>query len=123
MKPDLFRFRKLFAVVLVAGAFATLALAHNKLMKTEPAGGAVLKTSPAHVELWFAEKPDPAVSKIAVKGPAGAIELGATRSTDKSLVADVKGVLGDGQYTVSWQTSGDDGHVSKGEFGFRVQAH
>jgi methionine-rich copper-binding protein CopC len=123
MKTDFFRFRYLLAVVLVAGAFATLALAHNKLMKTEPADGAVLKTSPAHVEMWFAEKPDPALSKISVKGPAGTVETGATRGTDKTLLADVKGTLADGKYTVNWQTSGDDGHVSKGEFGFSVQAH
>jgi methionine-rich copper-binding protein CopC len=123
MKNDFFRFRNLLSGVLVAGAFATLALAHNKLIKTEPADGAMLKTAPAHIELWFAEKPDPALSKISLKGPNGAIETGATRGTDKSLISDVKSKLADGKYTVNWQTSGDDGHVSKGEFSFGVQAH
>jgi methionine-rich copper-binding protein CopC len=118
-----FRFRNLLSVVIVAGAFATLALAHNKLMKTEPADGVMLKTAPAHIELWFAEKPDAALSKISLKGPNGAVETGATRGTDKSLISDVKSKLADGKYTVNWQTSGDDGHVSKGEFGFSVQAH
>jgi methionine-rich copper-binding protein CopC len=116
------RTRKFLAAVLFAGALATVALAHNKLVKTEPADGSVVKSSPAHVEIWFAEKPDPALSKISVKGAAGAVVMGATRGTDKSLIADLKGKLADGKYTVDWQTSGDDGHVSKGQFGFTVQA-
>jgi methionine-rich copper-binding protein CopC len=121
MKRNFFRFRNILAAVLVAGALATLALAHNKLMKTEPAAGAALKTSPAHVEMWFDEKPDPAVTKIAVKGPAGAVAIGSPRAgTGKSIVADFKGTLPAGQYSVSWQTAGDDGHMSKGDFGFSV---
>jgi methionine-rich copper-binding protein CopC len=90
-------------------------------MKTEPAAGAALKTSPAHVAMWFEEKPDPAVTKIAVKGPAGAVGIGSPYAgTEKSIVADFKGTLPVGQYSVSWQTAGDDGHVSKGDFGFSV---
>jgi hypothetical protein len=34
MKLDSFRLRNVFALVLFAGAFATLALAHNKLVKS-----------------------------------------------------------------------------------------
>jgi methionine-rich copper-binding protein CopC len=90
-------------------------------MKTEPADGAALKASPAHVEMWFAEKPDPAVTKIAVKGPAGAIQTGTPHAgTDKSVVADIKGSLPAGKYSVDWQTAGDDGHLSKGAFSFSV---
>jgi methionine-rich copper-binding protein CopC len=121
MKPNLFRPRNVFAIVLIAGTCAMLAFAHNKLMKTEPAAGAVLKTSPAHVEMWFAEKPDAAVTKIAVKGPAGAVDVAPVHAgSENAVMADIKGMLADGQYTVSWQTAGDDGHVSKGDFGFSV---
>lgn len=123
MKPNFFRLRHAFAVVLFAGAFATLALAHNKLMKTDPVAGAALKTSPARVEMWFAEKPDLTVSKIAVKGPSGAVETGPIHSSGQTAIAaDFKGALADGQYTVSWQTAGDDGHVSKGDFSFSVMS-
>ena len=121
MNRNFFRFRNVVAAVLVAGALATLAFAHNKLMKSVPAAGASLKTSPAHVEMWFDEKPDPAVTKIAVKGPAGAVGIGSPHAgSDKSIVADFKGTLPAGQYSVSWQTAGDDGHMSKGDFGFSV---
>jgi methionine-rich copper-binding protein CopC len=123
MKPNFFRRRNIFALVLLAGAFATLAMAHNRLIKTEPAAGAALNASPARVEMWFEEKPDLNVSKIAVKGPAGAVELGPVHAnTGKSLVADFKGRLADGEYTVSWQTAGDDSHVSKGDFSFSVKS-
>src|ERR1700677_423626 len=94
MKPDFFRRRSIFAVALIAGAFATLALAHNKLLKSAPAAGAALKISPARVEMWFAEKPDPTVSKIAVKGPAGAVETGPIHaSAGSAIAADFKGKL------------------------------
>jgi methionine-rich copper-binding protein CopC len=90
-------------------------------MKTEPADGAALRTSPAHVEMWFAEKPDPAVTKIAVKGSAGDVGVGSPHAgTDKSIVADFKGALPAGHYSVNWQTAGDDGHMSKGTFSFSV---
>ena len=122
MKPTFFRLRNVFAVVLFAGALATLGIAHNKLMKTEPAAGAALNASPSHVEMWFEEKPDLTVTKVAVKGPAGVVELGPVRAnTEKSIVADFKGKLANGQYVVSWQTAGDDSHVSKGDFSFSVK--
>ena len=123
LKLDFFRLRNVFAVVLFAVAFVTLALAHNKLLKSAPAAGAALNTSPARVEMWFAEKPDLTVSKIAVKGPRGAVETGPIHANaETSIVADFKGKLAGGQYVVSWQTAGDDGHVAKGDFSFSVKS-
>jgi copper resistance protein C len=123
MKFASFRLRNVFAVILFTGALATLALAHNKLLKSVPASGAALTNSPAHVEMWFDEKPDLAVTKIAVKGPAGAVETGPAHAhAEKSIVTDFKGKLANGQYIVSWQTGGDDGHVSKGDFNFTVKS-
>lgn len=120
---NLFRFRNVFAVAFLTGAFATIALAHNKFMKSEPANGAMLKTSPARVEMWFEEKPDLTVSRIVVKGPAGDIAIGPVRASgEKSIAADFKGGLADGEYVVSWQTAGDDSHVSKGQFSFSVKS-
>ena len=42
--------------------------------------------------------------------------------SDKSMMADLKAHLSDGNYVVSWQAAGDDGHVSKGEFKFSVKS-
>jgi len=38
------------------------------------------------------------------------------------IAVDFKGKLPAGEYTVSWQTAGDDSHISKGEFSFTVAA-
>jgi copper resistance protein C len=127
MNVKLSRWRGLLAVLglaaLVAGPFSGRALAHNRLLKTEPAAQAALKATPARVTFWFFEKPDLTVTKIAVKGPAGAVETGPAHAvSEKVIAADFKGKLAAGQYTVSWQTAGDDGHISKGDFSFSVAA-
>ncbi len=122
MKLTPFRLRIALAVT-IASALSALVLAHTHLEKTEPADGAVLKAAPSHVELWFNEKPDLTVSKITVAGPSGAIAMGPTHSmSDKSMMADIKPHLSDGNYIVSWQAAGDDGHVSKGQFKFSVKS-
>ena len=108
------------AAVLMAGPFSSLALAHNQLLKTDPAAKAVLKVAPARVQFWFEEKPDMTVTKIAVKGPSGVIETTVHTVSEKVLAADFKTKLAPGEYTVTWQTAGDDSHISKGEFTFTV---
>ena len=116
----LFVFGLLF---LAAGPFSNLAVAHNRLLKTEPAAQAALKTAPARVQFWFFEKPDLTITKITVKGPAGAVDVGPAHAvSEKVVAADFKGKLPAGAYTVSWQTAGDDGHISKGVFSFTVAA-
>ena len=106
------------ATVVVAG----VAQAHTKLQKSEPADGATLTAAPTSVQLFFNEKPDPKVSKVTLVGPAGNVELGPAHSmAEKDLMAAVKGALGNGKYTVNWQTAGKDGHVLKGSFSFTVQ--
>ena len=108
--------------VLMAGPFSSLALAHNELLKTDPAAKAALKVAPARVQFWFEEKPDMTVTKIVVKGPSGIVETTVHPVSEKVLAADFKSKLAPGQYTVSWQTAGDDSHISKGEFSFTVAA-
>lgn len=108
--------------VLMAGPFSSLALAHNQLLKTAPLAHAALKVAPDRVQFWFEEKPDMAVTKIVVKGPSGIVETTVHPVSEKVLAADFKSKLTPGQYTVSWQTAGDDSHISKGEFTFTVAA-
>jgi hypothetical protein len=105
---------------LVAGPFAVTLLAHNQLLKTDPMAKATVKVSPARVTFWFGEKPDMTVTKIVVKGPSGAVETAVHPVSEKVLAADFKTKLAPGAYTVTWQTAGDDSHISKGEFTFSV---
>jgi len=108
--------------VLMAGPFSSSALAHNELLKTDPAAKATVKAAPARVQFWFEEKPDMTVTKIVVKGSSGVIETTLHTVSEKVIAADFKSKLAPGQYTVSWQTAGDDSHISKGEFSFTVAA-
>lgn len=108
---------------LTVGPFSNLAMAHNRLLKTEPPAQAALKTAPMRIQFWFFEKPDLAITKITVKGPAGAVDVGPAHAvSEKVIAADFKGKLAAGAYTVNWQTAGDDGHISKGVFSFTVAA-
>lgn len=130
MKANRWQLRSTFALVamfsllvLAVGPFSSSVLAHNGLLKTEPAAHTALKTAPARIQFWFEEKPDLTVTRVVVKGPAGAVETGAAHPvSEKVLAVDFKGKLGAGEYTVTWQTAGDDSHISKGTFSFTVAA-
>jgi methionine-rich copper-binding protein CopC len=122
MKRSLSALTNICAALAIAAALGTVLLAHAKLEKTEPANGATLTAPPPHVQLWFNEKLDAAVSKIDVTGPTGKVDLGPAHSMEpKTLMAVFKSELADGKYTVNWQTAGDDGHAQKGEFAFTVK--
>ncbi len=96
-------------------------LAHLAPTKSLPEAEAVLTAPPERVQVWFTQEPDPAVSRLTLEGPTGAVELGKTTvATDKSLRAEVSGQVGPGSYTLKWRTAGDDGHVRRGDIAFRV---
>jgi len=110
------------AVIVMAGPLSSLVLAHNQLLKTDPVAHAVLKTAPTRIQFWFEEEPDMSVTKVVVKGPSGIVETTVHTISAKVLAADFKGKLATGEYTVNWQTAGDDSHISKGMFSFTVAA-
>ena len=116
MRRNLWRAAGVMAVALSAVVLSVIVQAHAKLEKSEPADKATLSAPPAHVELWFNEKPDVKTSKIALRSAAGPVKLGVVHS-----MADITGDMPDGAYTASWQTAGDDGHVLKGEFTFSLK--
>jgi methionine-rich copper-binding protein CopC len=112
--------------IIVASAFLLLLTAipqaHTALTKSEPAAGKTVTTAPKQIQLWFNEKIDVALSKIELTGPSGKVELTAAHVMgDKSLMAGVSGKVGEGIYTIAWQTAGDDGHVVKGNVKFTLK--
>jgi methionine-rich copper-binding protein CopC len=109
-------------IALLAIGTAAILSAHAKVEKTEPVSGTTLSAAPKQLQLWFNEKIDAAVSKIELTGSAGKVALAPAHAMgDKSLMAGITGTVGDGAYTVAWQTAGDDGHVVKGDFTFTVK--
>jgi methionine-rich copper-binding protein CopC len=111
-----------FVVTLIMTGFAATALAHMKASKMEPAADSTVTASPARIQVWFTQAPDPKVSKLELLGAAGAMTLaGFHVAADKSIVATIDGALADGRYTVRWQSAGDDGHVQRGDYAFTVK--
>jgi methionine-rich copper-binding protein CopC len=114
------------ALALSFGALGT-ALAHAKLVSSDPAAGAKLTAAPAKITLVFSEEisEKESESNFTVADESGAaVGTGKLDTTDldhKTLSGALKAGLGDGVYTVTWAavTPYDDGH-SEGSFTFGV---
>ena len=116
------RARQIVCGVGLLALVSTLAFAHMKVSKTAPEDGATLTEAPTSVQVWYTQEPDPAVSKMTLSGPKGEVKLFVHPGGDKSLMGMVEGSIGDGDYVVTWQTAGDDGHIQKGEYKFTVKS-
>ena len=111
-----------WCAILVVLSVAT-AVAHLRVDKTTPEADAMLTDSPQHIQVWFTQSPDPAISLLTLEGADGAIELGDTMiHDDRSLMAMLPSALEPGLYTVKWRTAGSDGHAQRGDFAFTVGA-
>ena len=114
--------RVLLLLVTLVVSTLVVVQGHTKLEKSEPANGAALSAAPPHLQLWFNESPDLAVTRIVLVGPAGTVDLSPTHlKGPKTVMAGITGPMRDGKYTASWQTAGDDGHLIKGEIAFTLQ--
>ena len=111
-----------WAVVLVVASVA-IATAHLRVQRSMPEADAILAASPDHLQVWFSQAPDPAISRLTLEGADGEIAVGETTvHDDKSLKAMLPAALAGGDYTVKWRTAGDDGHTQRGDFAFTVLA-
>lgn len=111
-----------FGLVVLA---ATITLsAHLKVEKTFPLADAIVTTAPDHLQVWFSQAPTIPVSSLTLEGPNGRVTTGKAAAgqsdgkPDRSLIAPVTGPLTAGKYTVTWKTSGADGHIQTGTFEF-----
>lgn len=87
-----FRAQMLRHLALLLTFSASVASAHMKINKTAPEEGSTQSKPPEHIQLWFTQAPDLAVSKVELTGPAGDVELGKPQTMDdKSLMAAVTG--------------------------------
>lgn len=118
--------RRRAVLLLVALALAMTpdsALAHQRLEHSVPSAEAHLSDAPTELRLTFAEPLELALTAIRLTGPVGAVELGDMRlHPDSNTVAlvPIEGPLQAGEYTVGWQTVGQDGHPVRGEFSFTI---
>jgi hypothetical protein len=109
--------------VALALAAAPSAGAHGILERAEPRAAGVVKTAPTQVRLWFTGALEPAYSRVQVVDAAGnRVDL-ADSSVDGANRAELRvsvSALASGLYRVVWRVLSVDGHVTEGEYLFRV---
>jgi hypothetical protein len=97
--------------------------AHGILERAEPRVGSQVRAAPAQVRLWFTGGLEPAFSSAQVVDEAGRRVDKADAQVDASNRALLRvslPPLGAGTYRVIWRVLSIDGHVTQGEFSFRV---
>lgn len=121
----LHRVLKLFVVVatLSSGAVNT-ALAHAFLDHGVPGVGMTVSGPLREVRLYFTQGVVPAFSHVHVTSDAGAViptgKLVSGSSDQQTVVVRLGRALGPGGYTLSWQVTSVDTHVTQGTFHFTV---
>lgn len=113
----------LFAAALSLLA-AAQAQAHARLLRAAPKAGATV-AAPKALRLSFSETILPAQSNVTVTGPdhkpVATGPLALDPSDKRVAVVAVPGALAPGGYHVSWRARAADGHVSDGDYGFKVK--
>ena len=97
------------------------ASAHDQLISTDPADGAVLAAPPSELSVTFSEPVLNISPTIAVTGPDGPVTT-SVAVTDTVVTATLPEGLADGDYTVAWRVVSSDGHPVQGSFTFTIQA-
>jgi hypothetical protein len=101
------------------------ALFHARLVKAQPGVNETVTVSPDSLKLWFSERVELPLSKVALKGGGAVKMLGALAfggpGADAPMVVAVRDKLAPGTYTVDWTVAGKDGHPTKGSFAFVVK--
>lgn len=100
-------------------------LSHAKLVRSDPAPGAILDVVPSRITLTFTERPELALCSVKLVGPSGdstVLVVSRDSSDANTLRAAVPTELISGTYRVAWRAAGSDGHPSYGSIDFEVSA-
>lgn len=108
----------------LALALAQSARAHAELLRSDPAVGALLQSSPSEVTLEFSEDLDPGFSRVQLynsKNEVISAGPGAIDPTNTKIMRLALGALPKDSYTALWRArSAADGHVTEGGVPFGV---
>lgn len=114
----------LAAVTVLALSFPAILLAHAKLVRSEPANGAILTASPLRIVLVFTEVPALALSRLRLITPASdtvVMEKMSHHVENKHILhAEIPQPLPNGHYILLWRVAGDDGHARSGSVQFDI---
>jgi copper transport protein len=114
--------RALTAAVIVALALPSAALAHATLLRSEPAPGSSVASSPHVVRLVFDDVVRVGPGVEAVRNGGSSVLAGRARARGRVETIPLRANLADGVYTVRWSVVSDDGHLIQGVVPFRVGA-
>lgn len=115
---------KFWSRIAVLATFALYALeagAHAKVIESTPAADAVIAVAPKEIVLVF--KSPTRLTALSIEGAGQAKQaLGPipTESTARIVVAAPS--LKPGEYTITWNAVGQDGHMGNGTIKFTLQA-
>jgi len=108
-------------VLLVSIGWAAPALAHDALLGSEPADGAVLTEAPSQIVLTFSGAQAGVGSEVAVVGPDGAVwSDGPAQFSEAVVTQSLRPDMPEGVYTVTFRSVSGDGHPVSGTFTFSV---
>lgn len=110
-----------------SGSLGTVAEAdlHTRLVRSEPAKDSVIRVAPTELRLWFSDMIDLAVTRVLLfdgqRAPVRTAALTRADATDAPIIAALAAPLPNGNYSVEWSTSSQDGHPVRGAFRFSVR--
>ena len=98
--------------------------AHAFPERSEPRVGAVVRTAPTEVRIWFDGNIEPSFSQVTVADAAGRrIDRGDAHVSpgNRRLLQVGLPPLGPGVYRVTWSVLAVDGHRTQGDYTFTVK--
>lgn len=99
------------------------ALAHARLLGSDPADGATLPTAPQRVSLHFNEAMPADFSTVTVTGPDGAAwQTGPVTADGTTLAVALRPLGPAGRYEIGYRVISDDGHPVTGAVAFVLAA-
>ena len=113
---------KTLVCIVILLCFHLTALAHAKLVQSQPKANETLTVVPRTVELWFSEPLEPGLNTIEVLDQTGKRvdqgEVVLAEDNEKAFVNLAE--LPPGVYTARWKTLSADQHTIRGTFRFTV---
>jgi len=104
--------------------WATVVWGHAFPARSEPRVGAVVRTAPTRVQIWFDGELEPAFSTLSVTDAAGTrVDRGDARvdGENRRLLRVSLAALRPGEYKVRWRVLAVDGHRTEGDYTFTVK--
>jgi len=112
----------LFAAFAAVLFLAPPAHAHDELVSSNPADGAVLEAAPSEIELVFSSELMDLGNQVIVEDAAGNNLAESEPVLTRETLVQAVPALDAGDYQVNWRAVSGDGHPITGTFSFTVNA-